>query len=136
MDIHALHFCDVTLSSKKPLSGAYPKTLKTLGDHLRKRRLDLKLFQKDVAKLLSVGEATIYSWERGRTKPQIRYMPKIIQFLGYKSSELKLSDLGDQIKAYRISLFPTWEVQKQLNRDREKGTSRLKVAESCIGSKE
>jgi hypothetical protein len=41
----ALHFCEVTLTAKKPLSEAYPKTLKTLGDHLRKRRLDLNLFQ-------------------------------------------------------------------------------------------
>src|SRR2546426_2892467 len=58
----ALHFCDVTLSAKKPISEAYPKTLKTVGDHLRKRRLDLKLYQKDVAKAIGVDSLTSRNW--------------------------------------------------------------------------
>ena len=38
--IPALPFCHVRLSGPKPLPKAYPKHLKTLGDHIRKRRLD------------------------------------------------------------------------------------------------
>jgi hypothetical protein len=44
--------CQIRLKAQKPLPSAYPQTLKTLGDHLRKRRLDLQLFQKDVAQML------------------------------------------------------------------------------------
>jgi hypothetical protein len=56
-----LPFCKIVLKAKKPASALYPKKLNTLGDHLRRKRLDLKLFQKEVArkgKLLS--KSTIY----------------------------------------------------------------------------
>ena len=45
----ALHFCDVTLTAKKPQNKAYPKTPVSIDDHIRMRQLHLKLFQKDVA---------------------------------------------------------------------------------------
>ena len=98
----ALHFCDVTLSAKKPISEAYPKTLKTVGDHLRKRRLDLKLYQKDVAKAIGVDSLTICNWEKNRTSPRLYLMPKVFEFLGYYAFESNDLSLGDQIKAYRI----------------------------------
>jgi len=99
---HALHFCDVTLSAKKPLFGAYPKTLVTLGDHLRKKRLDLKLRQIDVAATLEVDEMTICNWEKGTTTPRLYLMPKIIDFLGYNPLEFKVSTFGQKIKKYRV----------------------------------
>ncbi len=58
----ALPFCQITLKTQKPLPSAYPQTPKTLGDHLRKKRLDLKLLQKEVAQRLGVGESTVYNW--------------------------------------------------------------------------
>jgi DNA-binding XRE family transcriptional regulator len=79
----ALPFCHITLKAQKPLPSAYPQTLKTLGDHLRKRRLDLKLLQKEVAQRLGVGESSVYNWENNLTKPALRYIPKIVKFLGY-----------------------------------------------------
>jgi transcriptional regulator with XRE-family HTH domain len=54
-----------------------------LGDHIRKRRLDLGLLQKQVAKKIGVDESTIYNWERQRTLPEIRFIAPIIEFLGY-----------------------------------------------------
>ncbi len=83
MDRVALPFCQITLNAQKPLPSAYPQTLKTLGDHLRKRRLDLKLLQREVAQKLGVGESSIYNWENNLTKPALRYIPKIVKFLGY-----------------------------------------------------
>jgi len=97
-----LHFCDVTLSAKKPISETYPKTLKTIGDHLRKRRLDLKLFQKDVANQLGVTTSTITNWEKNRTSPRLYLMPKVFEFLGYFPFESNALSLRDQVKAYRI----------------------------------
>jgi DNA-binding XRE family transcriptional regulator len=53
---------------------------------LRKRRLDLGLHQREVAEQIGVDETTIYNWEGQRTDPEIRYMSRIIQFLGDRPS--------------------------------------------------
>lgn len=53
-----------------------------MGDHLKKRRLDLGLFQKEVASRLGVNEGTILNWERGKTLPPVRCVPRVIRFLG------------------------------------------------------
>jgi transcriptional regulator with XRE-family HTH domain len=60
-----------------------PEELNTIGDHLRRRRLMLKLFQKQVAEQLGVDKTSVYNWETNRTKPDLEYMPSIIRFLGY-----------------------------------------------------
>jgi len=57
--------------------------MKTLADHIRKKRLDLGLFQRDVASLLNVNETTIFNWENNRTTPALHHIPAIIRFLGY-----------------------------------------------------
>ena len=79
----ALPFCHVTLNTQKPRSSAYPKELRTLGDHIRKQRLDQGLFQKQVAERMGTSEDTIYRWERNESKPQIQFIPAIINFLAY-----------------------------------------------------
>ncbi len=79
-------FCHVRLSARKPANPAYPKeirTLRTLGDHLRKKRLDLGLLQREVAKCIGVSSATAWQWERNRSEPETRYVPAIVEFLGY-----------------------------------------------------
>ncbi len=60
-----------------------PETLQTLGDPLKRRRLNLKLLQQNVAEKLSVHTASLRNWEVNRTKPELVYMPAIIRFLGY-----------------------------------------------------
>ena len=57
--------------------------LRTPGDHLRNRRLDLGLRPKEVARALGVDEMTVNTWERHRTRPAGRFVLRIIQFLGY-----------------------------------------------------
>ena len=47
--IPALPFCHVALQAPKPISPNYPKKLETFGEHIRKRRLELRLLQSDVA---------------------------------------------------------------------------------------
>ena len=54
-----------------------------MGDHLRKRRLDLGLLQREIAEQIGVDAMTICNWEKQRTVPEIRCMPRIIEFLGY-----------------------------------------------------
>ena len=45
--------------------------------------MDLSLLQREVANQIGVDETTITHWERNATTPPIRYIPAIIQFLGY-----------------------------------------------------
>jgi DNA-binding XRE family transcriptional regulator len=94
----ALHFYDVTLSAKKPLSEAYPKTLKTIGDHLRTKRLDLKLYQKDVAKAIVVDTLTVCNWENNLTTPRLYLLPKICHFLAHNPLQFNPATLGESNK--------------------------------------
>lgn len=70
-----------TLTSPKPRSG-YPLELKTVADHLRKRRLDLGLTRAAVAARIGVGAWSYGQWERGLSN-ELRYFPAIVEFLGY-----------------------------------------------------
>lgn len=54
----------------------------TLGDHLRRRRLELGLYQKDVAIQIGVTASTIWNWEHGWTV-DLCFIPRVIAFLGY-----------------------------------------------------
>jgi transcriptional regulator with XRE-family HTH domain len=78
-----LPFCHAELRASKPKHAHYPKEINTLGDHILKRRLNLGLLQREVADQIGVDETTITHWERNTTTPPIRYIPAIIQFLGY-----------------------------------------------------
>jgi DNA-binding XRE family transcriptional regulator len=42
----------------------YPRAPRTLGEHLKKRRCELGLRQKDAAQLLGVNEFTYLGWEK------------------------------------------------------------------------
>src|SRR5512135_1805481 len=75
--IPALH---VRLSARKPEKSAYPKERKTLGDHLRKRRLDLGLLQREVAERLGVSEGSVWEWERNRAAPKVRSPPSSLSW--------------------------------------------------------
>jgi DNA-binding XRE family transcriptional regulator len=61
----------------------YPELPKKNGEHIRKHRMVLKLFQKDVADMIGVSECTVYNWERRGHEPEVKHIPKIIGFLGY-----------------------------------------------------
>jgi len=78
--------------------------LNTLGDHLRKRRLDLGLLQCDVAEKLQVNQMTICNWETNRTFPQLRFIPRIIAFLGYDPYDTPPQAVGKRIIATRRRL--------------------------------
>ena len=81
--IPALPFCHVRLKAQKPKDFRHPPAIDTMGDHLRKARLDRGLLQKDVAQQIGVAETTVHNWERSRTAPSIRLVPALIKFLGY-----------------------------------------------------
>ena len=95
-------FYNLTLSARKPRNKAYPQDINTLGDHIRLRRLGLGLHQKDVATIVNATTSTVTNWEKNRTTPAFRYIPKIITFLGYNPLDLKVGTFGEKIKLFRL----------------------------------
>ncbi|MBI2618757.1 MAG: helix-turn-helix domain-containing protein [Ignavibacteriales bacterium] len=92
-------FFHIRLSAPNP--SKLPTVLNTIGDHIRKRRTELELLQKDVAGLVGVYKTTVYDWERGYTKPRHRYLPKVIEFLGYDPAPAEPRTLGEKLLKYR-----------------------------------
>ena len=74
----------------------------TIGEHIRKRRQELRLFQSDVAKILDVSEDTITYLENVRSKPQVSHYQNIIKFLCYNPFVIETDTLGERIKMYRL----------------------------------
>ncbi|MBI5769779.1 MAG: XRE family transcriptional regulator [Verrucomicrobia bacterium] len=60
----------------------YPALPQTVGEHVRKRRLDLGLGQREAAARIGVHIETLKFWEHGVLKPAIATMPKVLAFLG------------------------------------------------------
>ena len=79
----ALPFCYISLRAPKPLDPLYPTAPVSLGEHLRKRRMDLGITQKEAARRIGADQWTVINWEKGRTCPEVRFVPGIIRFLGY-----------------------------------------------------
>ena len=78
-----LPFCHLAFEGERPLPSAYPEEMTTIGDHIRKRRLDLGLLQKQVSGCIGVNVCTVTNWELNHSEPTRRYVPTIIQFLAY-----------------------------------------------------
>jgi DNA-binding transcriptional regulator YiaG len=129
-----LLFCHLRLKAPKPISQAYPRQLLTICHHLRKRRLDLGLFQAQVAQQLGVDETTVHNWEARGRAPALRHLPKIIGFLGYNPLPLaqtlaeqlirhrKMLGLSRDALALRLGIDPgtlrKWETQRSKPKDK------------------
>jgi transcriptional regulator with XRE-family HTH domain len=90
--------CHLGLKAAKPR--AYPTNPKTIGDHLKKRRHELGLFQKQAAGQMRVGEFTLLTWEKNQATPSVGMLPRIISFLGYDPHP-EPATLGERIAAKR-----------------------------------
>ena len=77
--------------------------LNTIGDHLLRRRLVLKLLQRQVAQRLKVDVMTVRNWENSRNRPRAEHMPAILQFLGYNPEQVANTQ-GERLKQRRIGL--------------------------------
>ena len=86
----ALPFCYLTLRWLRCEQGpyfrkhaGYPANPKTIGEAIRKRRLDLKLLQKEVARTIGCTTLTLVNWEKGHTVPSVHHMAGVVRFLGF-----------------------------------------------------
>jgi transcriptional regulator with XRE-family HTH domain len=97
----ALPFYHLSLRRRK-LRAGYPESPSTLGEHLKKRRLDLGLMQREVASRLGIHLATYRNWEEERHEPEARFFGGLVAFLGYDpEAPPPTSPLGERIKAAR-----------------------------------
>ena len=72
-----------TLKAPKPSHNRTIDECHTLGDHIRKIRIDRNESQSCVAHLLGTTTDTITNWELGRNKPMAHHTPLILTYLGY-----------------------------------------------------
>lgn len=60
-----------------------PREPISIGGHLRRRRLQLKLLQSEAARRLRVSPVTLSRWERDTVYPTWPLQPRVIEYLGY-----------------------------------------------------
>jgi len=82
LKIPAFPFCRVVLKADKSTDPCYPKEVKTWGDRIRTRRLDLGVRQKDVATHLGVALVSVVAWENNNLNPSEEKLLRIKEFLG------------------------------------------------------
>ena len=80
-----------------------PMQPQTVGDHIRRRRLGMKLLQREAAEQLGVDKASVFNWESNKGTPEIRFMPAIIRFLGYNPLP-EAKTLAEQLVRHRTTL--------------------------------
>ena len=85
-----LPFCDrvVSVSRDKYLPSRnrgiqVPKVPTTIGGHLRRRRLQLKVLQPEAARMLRVSTVSLSRWECDKIFPTIPHRAQIAEYLGY-----------------------------------------------------
>lgn len=86
----------LTLKAQKPKD--YSETPQTLGQHLKKRRRELGLLQREVAAQMGIDTFTYINWEKDRTRPIASRFRPVIDFLGYDPSPEPAS-LADRLHA-------------------------------------
>ncbi len=92
---------------------------------MRQHRLDLGLFQRQVAKQIGVTTCTIMYWETNRVAPAIQFIPSIIEFLGYDPTEkTNPQSLAEGLRAHR----------KRLGLSRKKLAALLGIDQSTLAS--
>ena len=88
--ILALPICDRVLHAKRlrillydKLRHGYPALPGTIGEHLRRRRIDRGLTLDDAASLLGTSRSLLHGWEKGRRRPTTARRKAVVAFLGY-----------------------------------------------------
>jgi len=75
--------------------------MRTWGDYIKVRRLDLKLTKRQLSIKFHVDDTTIYLWEHNKVQPSLAQIPKIIEFLRHDPFEKEAENLRDRIREYR-----------------------------------
>jgi transcriptional regulator with XRE-family HTH domain len=102
-------FCRQTpLTLKARRAKDYSENPQTLGEHLKKRRRQLCLLQREAAELMGVSTDTVVNWENDKTKPVAAQFRPVVTFLGYDPTPAP-ETLSERLKAKRRALGITFE---------------------------
>jgi transcriptional regulator with XRE-family HTH domain len=72
----------------------------SIGEHIRAKRRERQLLQRDVAGQIGVAAETISSWEKSGVTPPVGFMPAVIHFLGYDPNPEPVT-LSERMRDYR-----------------------------------
>lgn len=100
-------FCQgvpLRLKSQKPKD--YSETPTRLGEHLKKRRRELGLLQREAAARMGILTETYANWEKGKTEPVAAQFRPVVQFLGYDPTPAPKT-LAERLEAKRQTLGVT-----------------------------
>ena len=86
----------------------YSKDPQSLGEHLKNRRRELGLFQREAAGRLGCDVFSYINWEKDRTRPVASRFRPIISFLGYDPTP-EPQTLAGRVNAKRRTLGVTFE---------------------------
>ena len=101
-------FCRQTPLTLKALRAKdYCENPHTLGEHLKKRRRELRLFQKEAANRMGVGTDTYANWRKGKTEPVASQFRPVVAFLGYDPMPAPTT-LAARLQAKRRTLGVTF----------------------------
>jgi transcriptional regulator with XRE-family HTH domain len=105
----------VALKALKPKESDFEP--RSLGEHVRKRRGELRSSQKAMAERLGVSWSTVLNWETGRTEPLIESIAAIIEFLGYDPFPKPTSHSEQLAALRRVKGWTVKEAARQLGID-------------------
>jgi transcriptional regulator with XRE-family HTH domain len=83
-----------------------PQIPKPWAEHLKKRRRQLCLLQREAAERMGISKDTYVNWEKGKTKPVPSQFKPVVAFLGYDPTPAPLS-LPERVEAKRRILGAT-----------------------------
>ena len=82
--------CDRVIRVKIPKASVHRRVWrkvvagpKAIGEHLRRKRVDMGLTHVQVAQSLGVCYQTVERWEHGRFQMKPKHRAKVVAFLGY-----------------------------------------------------
>ena len=111
---------------------------------MRKVRMDKNMLQREVAAAIGANEWTIHNWETNAHKPEIRFYPVIMNWLGYcpvtnadtlgekirrhrQHRGLSASELAHQISGVDPSTILAWEANKANPEVQKRSREKLKL---------
>jgi transcriptional regulator with XRE-family HTH domain len=69
--------------------------------------MDLNLLQREVADIIGVDTTTVFNWETQGMTPNVRTLPKVIEFLGY-DPRAPGPTIGEKLRRHREGLGLSW----------------------------
>lgn len=97
-------FCRQTPLTLKALRARdYSQNPQSLGEHLKKRRRELGLLQREAAERMGVSTDTVVNWEKDKSKPVPAQFRPVVAFLGYDPTP-EPRTLAERVEAKQRSL--------------------------------